>query len=183
MDHQMQQLFGFGLKLQRFLRDFEGFANVPLSGFYDLTTYRAVMVFQTRYSEQILAPWGIDYPTGYVYITTTLAINNLYCERDPATTLDLQYIYGTTSTATTTLPLPFPTDESEMGSATSTNRFFLAALGVFNFFKLIPYWWWIILLLIIISYLLFELIRERRRNRPQIDSDRSNKINTETDLR
>ncbi len=148
------------LKLQRFLRDSEGFANVPLSGFYDLTTYRAVMAFQTRYAKDILTPWGIDFPTGYVFITTTLAINNLHCERDPKTTLDLRYIFTSGGIeeapsanpaiqvvpATTTPSLPI--DELEMGVATSSSRFFLAALGVFNFFKQIPCWWWILILLI-----------------------------------
>lgn len=144
------------LKLQRFLRDYEGFANVPLSGVYDLVTYQAVMVFQTRYAAAILKPWGIDYPTGYVYITTILAINNLYCERDPATTLDLRYRRllqspneaneaVSTSTPTTTLP--------EMGERRA--RWQLAALGLLDFIK-DHFWWWLIFIFLVLMIILFS---------------------------
>ncbi len=160
------------LKLQYFLRDRQGFANVLLSGVYDLTTYEAVKVFQVRYGKDILKPWGIDYPTGYVYITTTLAINNLYCERDPATTLDLRHRFtpsGVESAATATSTPPAggstSTPTLEFGEATSTPLFLTAALGTLNFFKLIPYWWWTLVFLIIISYLIFALRREKRRYR------------------
>ncbi len=156
-------------KLQVFLRDFQGL-DVPVDGFYDESTFEAVKIFQLRYAKDILKPWGVDYATGYVYITTTLAINNLYCERDPANNLDLRSqlpvpppasIEGLPATSTpSTTPIFL-----EIGAATSTGRLMLAALGLFNFFKQIPDWWWILVLLCIIIYLTFELIRERRRNR------------------
>ena len=159
------------LKLQRFLRDSEQL-DVPVDGIYGETTFEAVKIFQLRYADAILKPWGIDYPTGYVYITTTLAINNLYCERDPATTVDLRsrplapnQVEGAevipTTTPTSTLPL--------VGVATTTSRFLTAALGVLDFFKQIPAWWWIIFLLFIILFLSIALVRARRRNRWQND--------------
>lgn len=151
--------------LQKFLRDYEQM-DVPADGVYGETTFEAVKIFQLRYAEAILKPWGIDYPTGYVYITTTLAINNLYCERDPATTLDLRLqrpvsnevgdptlIEGPTTSPTSTLPL--------MGQATSTNRLLVATLGMFNFFKQIPFWWWILLFLTVL-YFVFDKRRKRK---------------------
>ena len=155
-------------KLQVFLRDFQGL-DVPVSGFYDEATFEAVKIFQLRYTKDVLKPWGVSYATGYVYITTTLAINNIYCERDPANTLDLRsrlpklpasVIDSILATST-----PTSTPFLEIGEATSTNSLMLAALGVLNFFKQIPCWWWILILLCIILYLLFELRNERQRNR------------------
>ena len=177
------------LKLQRFLRDFEGFSNVPLSGVYDIVTYQAVRVFQTRYAKDILTPWGIDYPTGYVYITTTLAINNLHCERSPATTLDLRSHLSSFDTGVpaglivTTTGTGTP-EFLEVGQATSTSRLLTAALGVLDFFKQIPPWWWIILLLIIF-YLIFELIREKRRHQiPKSESDPNvDEVDSEENIR
>jgi hypothetical protein len=67
------------LKLQWFLRTFEGF-DVPLSGYYDRTTYEAVRIFQTRHADPILTSWGISEPTGFVFISTSLNINYIYCD-------------------------------------------------------------------------------------------------------
>ncbi|MEA1929636.1 MAG: peptidoglycan-binding domain-containing protein [Patescibacteria group bacterium] len=80
------------LKLQSFLRTFEGL-EVPLSGVYDQVTYEAVKVFQSRYSNDVLGPWGIGESTGYVFITTRLAINNIYCSRTTANNLNLRNFY------------------------------------------------------------------------------------------
>ena len=66
------------LKLQTFLKEQEGF-DVKLSGVFDSSTIIAVRKFQTRYSEDILAPWGLVYPTGNVSVTTRHKINNLSC--------------------------------------------------------------------------------------------------------
>jgi fibro-slime domain-containing protein len=70
------------LKLQLFLRNFEGFTNVPTHGFFDLETDRSVRVFQDRYSTDILAPWDLPGNTGYVYYTTKKKINEIYCQRE-----------------------------------------------------------------------------------------------------
>jgi hypothetical protein len=81
------------IKLQIFLRTFEGFNNLQVTGVYDLPTYRAVEIFQKRYSQDILGPWEIDDSTGYVYITTRLAINNIFCGRSTTNDLDLRNFY------------------------------------------------------------------------------------------
>ena len=67
------------LKLQSFLRTFEGTANVPLSGIYDTATRDAVNAFQEKYRDDVLTPWGLTSHTGYVYITTKRQINTVYC--------------------------------------------------------------------------------------------------------
>jgi len=67
------------MRLQTFLRDMEGFSSVAVNGIFDQATLDAVMQFQLKYSEDILAPWGIDFPTGYVYYTTQKKINEIYC--------------------------------------------------------------------------------------------------------
>jgi len=153
------------LKLQRFLRDFEEL-DVPVDGIYGEATFEAVKIFQLRYADAVLKPWGIDYPTGYVYITTTLAINNLYCERDPATTLNLRSRLPTPSPVDGIIGVPTTTPTSTLplvGEApTTTNRFLIAALGVFNFFKQIPDWWWVVLLLLVILYLVLNKRGDKR---------------------
>lgn len=70
------------LKLQSFLKTFEGYDYVSLSGTFDESTLRAVESFQSRYAEDVLEPWGYqaDEPTGYVYITTKKKINEIYCD-------------------------------------------------------------------------------------------------------
>jgi len=70
------------LKLQIFLRDFEGFTNIPITGVYDQATFDAVSVFQERYREDILSPWALPSDTGYVYYTTRKKINEIYCNRE-----------------------------------------------------------------------------------------------------
>ncbi|MCI0566355.1 DUF5011 domain-containing protein [bacterium] len=69
------------LLLQKFLKAYEGFNTVPESGIYDTVTYEAVRVFQDRYFDDILKPWGHDAPTGYVYYTTQKKINEIVCNR------------------------------------------------------------------------------------------------------
>jgi len=66
-------------RLQTFLRDQEGFSGLVVNGIFDQATLDAVMQFQLKYKSEILDPWGIDFPTGYVYYTTQKKINELYC--------------------------------------------------------------------------------------------------------
>lgn len=66
-------------KLQAFLKDFEGFTTFEINGDYNLRSAGAVRIFQNRYKEDILEPWGLTEPTGYVYLTTRKKINELYC--------------------------------------------------------------------------------------------------------
>ena len=67
------------IKLQAFLKVFEKFDYVTVNGVFDETTLMAVNEFQLRYRSEVLAPWGIDNPTGYVYITTLGKINQIVC--------------------------------------------------------------------------------------------------------
>ncbi len=70
------------LKLQLFLKNFEGFANISTSGFFDEVTDRSVRIFQDRYAADILTPWNLPGNTGYVYYTTKKKINEIYCQRE-----------------------------------------------------------------------------------------------------
>lgn len=66
--------------LQTFLRYHQGYENVRETGEYDSVTFQAVQDFQDTYESQILVPWGIANPTGYVYYTTRKHINELACD-------------------------------------------------------------------------------------------------------
>ena len=66
-------------KLQSFLVEQEGFANLPVTGVFDDATDAVVRAFQEKHSGVVLGPWGIQRGTGYVYRTTTKRINDLYC--------------------------------------------------------------------------------------------------------
>jgi hypothetical protein len=82
-------------RLQTFLRDVEGFANVQVTGQFDSATDVALRAFQANYSSDILSPWGANDPTGYVYYTTEKKINEIQCgfERAfPLTSAQLQEI-------------------------------------------------------------------------------------------
>lgn len=67
------------LRLQRFLNSLEG-AQVNENGNYDQSSLSAVNTFQAKYTNDILVPWGIRKPTGYVYYTTQKKINEIYCK-------------------------------------------------------------------------------------------------------
>jgi hypothetical protein len=69
-------------KLQYFLNIYEA-ANLPVNGEFDLLTENAVRSFQVKYLEEVLSPWGTTTPTGIVYITTTAAINRIFCGDNP----------------------------------------------------------------------------------------------------
>ena len=68
------------LRLQRFLRDLEGFAGVTETGIYDDVSHQAVHDFQRRYADRILTPWGATITTGFVYHTTKKTVNEIYCK-------------------------------------------------------------------------------------------------------
>ncbi len=69
-------------KLQAFLKHFEGFSDLPVTGFFDQQTFDAVVKFQERYFGEILEPWGHEAGTGFVYITTSKKINEIVCQTD-----------------------------------------------------------------------------------------------------
>lgn len=66
--------------LQRFLRQYEGFTDLEVTGVFDQATVAAVRAFQKRYAGDILSPWGIFGASGYVYYTTQRKVNELYCD-------------------------------------------------------------------------------------------------------
>ena len=66
-------------KLQSFLKNTEEL-DVDITGIFDQKTLNAVKAFQTKYSSDILSPWGIKDPTGHVYYTTRKKINENYCK-------------------------------------------------------------------------------------------------------
>lgn len=65
-------------KLQAFLRNTENM-DVDINGIFDSKTFQAVKLFQSKYSVDILSPWGQIVPTGRVFYTTKKKINEIYC--------------------------------------------------------------------------------------------------------
>src|SRR3989344_3480627 len=64
-------------RLQVFLNIYEG-SNLAVTGVFDEATFQAVEAFQLKYKDDILTPWGINQPTGYVYIRTLGKINQIH---------------------------------------------------------------------------------------------------------
>ena len=67
-------------KLQAFLKNSQGF-NVNVTGNFDAMTEAAVKAFQTKYTSEILLPWGGTKNSGIAYITTIKKINQLVCNQ------------------------------------------------------------------------------------------------------
>lgn len=65
--------------LQQFLNTYMG-EELVVDGIYGPLTYEAVKRFQEFERIEVLDPWGLEAPTGYVYITTQIRINNIDCE-------------------------------------------------------------------------------------------------------
>ncbi len=69
--------------LQQLLNKFVG-TNLSITGTFDIATANAVKAFQKAYAADILAPWGVSQPTGFVYLTTRKKLNELNCgEKHP----------------------------------------------------------------------------------------------------
>ncbi len=64
-------------KLQAFLNE-QGHL-VAVDGFFGSSTEIAVKAFQKAHASEILAPWGITEPTGYVFKMTRYVMNNMVC--------------------------------------------------------------------------------------------------------
>lgn len=154
-------------KLEVFLNAFEGF-DLPVNGIYEQHDFEAVSIFQKRYLGAVLTPWGITDSTGYVYITTTLTINQIYCRHTVGNDLNLRNVFpvygpggalegvSNTPSATTT----------PSGEATTTpsildlpELFEAAAVGVLDFIKD----WWCLLIIIILILIIAYLLDERER--------------------
>ena len=63
--------------LQGLLNKYVG-VNLPITGVFGPATEAAVMAFQQKYVE-VLGKWGINKPTGLVYLTTLWKLNQLEC--------------------------------------------------------------------------------------------------------
>jgi hypothetical protein len=103
-------------KLQEFLNKFID-AGLAISGNYDASTASAVKVFQTKYANDILAPWGVTEPSGIVSFTTIKKLNELSCSQEfPLSSVE-QYLIdqyksnpGTVSPESTTTPVEVGTN-------------------------------------------------------------------------
>lgn len=159
-------------KLQFFLRYYERFSQVPLTGFYDRTTYLAVRQFQERYAKDVLRPWGINEPTGYVFITTLLAVNNVYCERSTANQLDLRHFYPDYTSRASAGRLSAPENNTHLAPMASSSLSFIgpadrsiwrqsqaALVGLVNIFH--NNWWRLILVFIFLLLLFYLWFSER----------------------
>lgn len=69
-------------KLQLFLKNYDNAANLQVTGFFDVTTDKAVRSFQDKYKKDVLEAWNLPTNTGYVYYTTKKKINEIYCQRE-----------------------------------------------------------------------------------------------------
>jgi hypothetical protein len=69
-------------KLQLFLKNYDNAADLQVTGFFDVTTDKAVRAFQDRYKKDVLDAWDLPSNTGYVYYTTKKKINEIYCQRE-----------------------------------------------------------------------------------------------------
>lgn len=78
-------------RLQFILRDFEG-AKIEINGVYDAKTLAAVNAFQSKYAREVLTPWEITKPTGYVYLTTQKKLNEVYCRGTKAFPLNAEQL-------------------------------------------------------------------------------------------
>ena len=65
-------------RLEQFLNEYEG-ENLSVNGVFESSDEQAVERFQEKYRSEVLTPWGLSAPTGYVYRTTRDHINRLYC--------------------------------------------------------------------------------------------------------
>jgi hypothetical protein len=121
-------------KLQAFLKNIENI-NVDINGKFDDKTFEGVKVFQAKYIEETMAPWGSRTPSGQVFFTTKKKINEVYCKSSFALTAEqlaqinsyknnlAQGIIGinpATSTGTSTI-------NSEIGSIDNSSQ--VAAVG------------------------------------------------------
>ncbi|MBL8158478.1 peptidoglycan-binding protein [bacterium] len=66
-------------RVQGILKMFEG-ADVEETGEYDEKSEAAIKAFQLKYADEVLTPWGIQAPTGYVFLTTRKKLNEVYCK-------------------------------------------------------------------------------------------------------
>jgi hypothetical protein len=139
--------------LQGFLVDIEGESGLNESGVFDEALEDAVRRFQERYAGDILSPWGVEDPTGYVYYTTRKKVNELACDNASQFPLSISQVnemehyksgFALSSPLQLTIParampLDFyrliagPVNTSGVASELYSNVLLRAALGLFRF--------------------------------------------------
>lgn len=65
-------------KVQIFLNDYMG-SNLKVDGKFGVKTDAVLKAFQSKQSEKVLDPWGLNAPTGIFYLTTQTEVNNIMC--------------------------------------------------------------------------------------------------------
>ncbi|MEN9613786.1 MAG: hypothetical protein RLZZ347_93 [Candidatus Parcubacteria bacterium] len=119
-------------KLQAFLKDTEKM-DVSLTNVFDKQTEDAVKAFQVKYSADILTPWGVTEPTGYVYITTLKKINDIHCAGQngyiAGPTPDFTQYYADYQAGTTTVNTPFGNVNIASTTSATTTRPFDGIIG------------------------------------------------------
>jgi hypothetical protein len=63
-------------KWQTFLNKYEN-EKLPITGFYGNLTFNAIKRFQSKYTDNVLKPWGLSKPTGYTYQSTRWMGNDI----------------------------------------------------------------------------------------------------------
>lgn len=119
------------VRLQKFLNEHLG-ASLAVTGVFETTTESAVKDFQLQYAADVLAPWGITAPTGFVYLTTKKKINELVCDKAfPLTPEELEEINRVKNQVLGVGPLSTPAkpEETVAGAATTSNEQVGAASG------------------------------------------------------
>ncbi|MCX6712421.1 MAG: peptidoglycan-binding domain-containing protein [Candidatus Vogelbacteria bacterium] len=173
------------IKLQAFLKVYEGFKNLKITGTYDRATFEAVKIFQARYLRDVLKPWAISDSTGYVYITTRLAINNIYCGRDTKNNLrfrqqvEAEYRLAMGENLESSTPgieegyLIASTTISTTTTTTSVIRpnIFLAGVGELLNFVEVNFCWLLNLILLILIFFLLWLLWLANRDDDDINGD------------
>ncbi|MEX0919027.1 MAG: hypothetical protein WDZ85_03665 [Candidatus Paceibacterota bacterium] len=175
------------LKLKIFLNTFEGF-NLRLTPVYDLEAFRAVEIFQMRYASDIIQPWRNLYgPTGFVYITTTLKINYIFCGVTAPIDMDLfarEDLIRWVPAAADVLPLDDEDDEDilpiilppldgEVGRLEESDN---ALVAIWQLLAGLPFlsldflcdWCWLVILILLLI-ILYLLGRNRRLKREASD--------------
>lgn len=142
-------------KLQYFLNTHEG-SSLTLSGVFDDATEAAVKAFQSKYSGDVLSPWGTTTPTGIVYVTTTRKINTIYCAEHP----DYNGNADLSDTVIDNNVLNTPDTSGQfngaIGQATSTSSNIAGVFGAINgrlldALKAVHLYEWLILLLLLLA--------------------------------
>lgn len=67
-------------RLEKFLNTFQD-ESLEENGIYETSDYEAVKRLQADYKKDILDPWGITTPTGYVWKTTIKKIHEIHCSQ------------------------------------------------------------------------------------------------------